>query len=204
MISGNTIGAIVGTIPLVLMVIFGGVYLSTNNIFRVLHAIIMITASVSYCWNVSKLEEPSWIKNAYPILIALLAHVALSMIEKGEIYFNFVILSALFPYFFVFIFGGAFIPIYFRRMRGAKILKTGIDAQAFVEKAEDCGARLREGVHRSYKVKLTLRIEGHRRSPYRITDYFWVSEFYIHRITSSQSIPVKVDREDHNKIVLNF
>jgi|GEM_PF-6823433 len=204
MINANTIGALIGIIPIVLMVFVWGFYLSTNIIFRVLHSAIMVIASFLYCKNVSKLEEPSWVKNAYPILIGLLAHFALSIIEKGEIYFDPAVLGTLLPYFFVFIFGGAFIPIYFRRMRGAKIMKTGIDAQAYIEEAEDCGARLREGVHRSYKVKLTLRIEGHHRSPYRVTDYFWVSEFFIHRITSREPIPVKVDRKDHNKIVLNF
>ena len=87
----------------------------------------------------------------------------------------------------------------------AKIRKNGVDAKAIIKEAYDEGARLFEGgVYKSYKMKLTMEILDHPESPYTVTGIHWVSEFYIHRLTSGQPIPVKVDKSDPSRVALDL
>ena len=168
-----------------------------------LHEAVMLTASIVFC--IGTLKSSSSLKRKLPFLLAFVAHFVLFSFEKGEIAFNLRILSLIIPYFFVGVFGGSFIPLYAGRAMHAKIRKHGVDAMANITEAWDGGARfLQDGVFKSYKMELTLEILDHPKSPYKVTGVHWVSEFYIHRMTDGQPVPVKVDKSDPSKVALNL
>jgi hypothetical protein len=145
------------------------------------------------------------LRRLLPFFVALAAHVGLTSLEKGEWVFTPGVLYMVLVYGIYALFGGIFIPLYYRKIKKSKIKEDGIDAMAIVEKAWDMGHRLTENqVYKSYKMRLELKIEGHPKSPYTITDTFWVSEFYIHRLTSKKPIPVKVSKKNHKKVALNL
>lgn len=138
------------------------------------------------------------------LLIACCLHHVIFWIDAEKIIFELAMMSLIAPYtVFVFI-GGIFGSIYLSKARKAKIARTGIDARAIIESAKDTQIRYNDGAHLTYKMKLTLRIEDHPKSPYTITGDFWISEFYIHLITSGKPLSVKVDKKDHTKVSLNL
>ena len=203
-IDWNMIAGIIGALPVVLMHLAGGFYLSKNPSYIISHEIVLVGATFLFFKSLFQSEQPPFYKKMTPILISFLIHFAFFALEKGHFVFNPGILYLLLTYFFIILFGNIFIPLYIRKNRQENILEHGIKAFATIKEAYDMGARLREGVRRSYKMNLTLKIDGHPRSPYEIKDIFWISEFYIHRITGSAAIPVKVDKKDHTKVALNF
>ena len=198
-------GTYAGYGVLVFFIIIAGISMSEGNIiFGLLHTAILISATTAFCIMVVK--NFSGYKPLAPIVLAYAAHFAIMVIRKGKFYFDWNLVELFFLYFMVVIVGGLSLPYVISRFRSAGIRSRGIPAMAVVEQASDDGGRVTESrVYRFYRMELTLRIEGHPKSPYRITDIFWVSDFYIHLFSSENPvIPIFVDRKDFKKVVLDL
>jgi len=86
-----------------------------------------------------------------------------------------------------------------------KVLEAGVSARAYVEETWDTGTRLSQTFRKFYWLKLRLRITGHLSADYTVTDFFWVSEFHIHRMTRKKDpLPVKVDRKNPKKVAIDL
>lgn len=103
------------------------------------------------------------------------------MYLDGRVYLDMALLAPILPYGMVALFGVIFTPSYAGRSAGRRVRRDGIDAIATVLAASDTGVRFTDGVHRQYRMKLTLQIDGHPASPCAVGREFMVSEFDIHR-----------------------
>ena len=136
--------------------------------------------------------------------VGYVLHHLIFWAEAGKVIWESGMLNLMLPYLMLVFFGGIFGSTFLGKMRKARIHRTGIKATAYVIAFEDTQQRLKEGAHLQYRMELTLRIEDHPHSPYEITNYFWVSEFYIHIISSGKPLEVMVDRDDHEKVALGL
>ena len=198
-------GTYAGYGVLIFFILIAGMSMSEGNIiFGLLHTAILITAVIIFCIMLIK-NFPGNVP-LLPIFLAYILHFTLMVIRKGKLYFDWNMVELFVLYFILVIVGGTSFPYNIKRYRSAEIRSRGIPATAVVEQASDNGSRVTEKkVYRFYSMKLTLRIEGHPKSPYRITDTFWVPDFYIHLFSSDHpTIPVLVDKEDFTKVVLDF
>lgn len=198
-------GGIIGGVPLALFALTAGLYMSEYSwTYRIIHTALILGFVIAY--GVLSVKSQWRLLKVGAVLAILAVHWAVICIEKGYWDFHVRILYLALIYGFYGLFGAVFIPLYYHDIKDKRISKSGIEAVGYVEALWDMGARLRKsGVHKKYKMKMTLRVEKHPKSPYRITDTFWVSEFYIHDVKkSAQPVPLIVDKNDHQKVVLNF
>jgi hypothetical protein len=201
---GGLIGLTVCLIPIIIYTAFLLYHYSVNIIINVLHVSVFAASNAVFFSYLIKSQRISIFWEIAPFLAGYFLHSVLVWIDKGKIYFEWSLAGLIIPYFFIILFGGAFIPIYINRIRRKNIRRTGIDAQAVIKKAERSGTTLTENGERSYKVKLKLRVEALPGEPFEVTDYFWIPAVYSHLVEIGKPFPVKIDRYNRRKIVLNF
>lgn len=189
--------------------------LSQDSTLSYEHIVVFVSGMCIFFWGMIRGPRNHWIVHLIPLVIALALHLYIMHSDPNlEKYFHYKSLEVMsqrlhigfliVPYLFIGGFGLIVVPIYTLKSTRRRIEKNGVDAIAFIESAKDGGARLTEGVHKQYQMKLTLRVMGHPKSPYLVSDKFWVSEFYIHRMSGDEAIPIKVDVNNHKSISLNF
>lgn len=205
----------------IMVLLFGGSVLvislvSPTPAIRWMHVAVYLTAMFVFILRMIRKPKMNIISRFLPLLIALPVHYYLIVhdpanrkyfqykhtLENFQQYMGGMFIEI--PYAFIGLLAGVFIPVYALKDRQHRIRETGTDARAVIESAKDTQGRLTEGAHLQYEMRLILRIIDHPRSPYTVSGKFWVSEFFIHRLSMDQPIPVKVDRNDHRLVALNL
>ena len=179
---------------------------SSNMIIASLHFTIFILSLFAVS---IKLGEYVFRKIFLSVILAFVLHSLIFFVDSGRYFYEPAMLGMLFPYFvFTFLSGITVNTIIAKKEQDRikkKLKQSGIDAVATIIKAYDMGERiLKGGVNKEYKMKLTLRIENHPKSPYEITGIYWVNEFFIHHITSGEMFEIKVDKNNHKLVALPF
>ena len=190
---------------------------SKDSGFRLLHVSVYLIVMTVFILRMIRNPKMNIFNRLLPLLIGLSIHYYILVKDPSNQellhrkYFWTEVLPQemkgmfiIMPYAFVGFIAGVFVPIYALKGRRDRIRRTGIDAFGEIIHARDLQGRLTEGAHRLYEIKLQLRITGHAKSPFTVSDKFWISEFYIHKLSTGQSIPIKVDRVNHRLIALNF
>ena len=198
-------GGLIGAVPMVFFILTAGLYMSEYNwMYRGIHTVLIVGFIIAY--GVLSVKSDSRLQKLGFMISMLVVHWAVICIDKGYWDFHTRILYLVLIYGIYGLFGAVFIPLYYNDIKDKKVSKNGIKAVGYVEKLWDMGARLREsGVHKKYKMKIKLRVENHHKSPYTVTDTFWVSEFYINDIKSgTHPVPLIVDKNNRKKVVLDY
>jgi hypothetical protein len=139
-----------------------------------------------------------------PLFLALIVHYLILRGEAAQPDFGGKLISLSFLFGFNSIMLGVLVPMFWEKIMREIIIKTGIDAVAYFESFKDCNITSYEGTKVELKYQLTMRIEGHPQSPYRITDTFYLSKAFLEKLSPDKPLPIKVDRNDRTRVVLDF
>ena len=184
-----------------------------------LHLATLLVCVGIFCIRVWRKPSLSGLNLLWPLLAAVVLHVVIAIQYQPHIVdavlgrstryrarhimpFSFFLLFTYMPLILV---GKSMMLMWIQSSRRRHLDEAGVPAMARITSARDLGARMREGVRKSYLVELTLVVEGLPQSPYEVTGSFVVSEYYIHRLTSSADpVPVKVDPDDPTRVSLDL